>query len=343
MTIIHSIYFIFLFFFFIIIINLSLKKNFALDSNFEKPQSIHTANTPRVLGLTFVVFYLSACFVFNLNPLYKILIFCCLFCSSVGMIEDLNFSVSPKLRFVTQVFCVSLIFFIFPEFRVLDDLSFLPNFFDNYFFRVIFTVFAIITIVNSFNFMDGINGFVILYSIIISIFLLKFSLDENLYQLLILLIFHLIIILFFNFPNSKAFLGDFGSYFLGFLFALLFIFIDNNNLLIQKNSSSWFLANLLAYPAFEIFSTVIRRILSRKSPFYPDNQHIHSLFNKYICNKFNINNNYFSSIFLLILILIFLIPLFVISKAFYIYLFFIQFFLFFALRLKLVNLLKEYK
>jgi len=340
MMIILSIYLIFLFFCCRVIINLSLKKNFALDSNFEKPQSIHTTNIPRILGLTFILFYLSTYLLFNLDPLYKILILSCLLCSFIGIVEDINFNVNPKLRFFTQFACVSIIFFIFPEFRVLDDISFLPNFFDNYFFRVIFTIFAIITVVNSFNFMDGLNGFVILYSIIISLFLLKFSINEDLYQLLILLIFHLIIILFFNFPKSQAFWGDFGSYFLGFLFSLLFVIIDNNNLLIQKNSSSWFLANLLAYPAFEIFSTVIRRILSRKSPFYPDNNHIHSLLNKYFCNKLNLNNNYFSSIFLIILIIIFLIPLFIFSQDYYKYLFFLQFFLLFIFRFILFKLLK---
>ena len=128
--------------------------------------------------------------------------------------------------------------------------------------------------------MDGLDGFVILYCILISCFLIYLIHDQNINNFLYVLLLHLVVILFFNFPISNAFLGDFGSYFLGYLFAILFIYIDNSSKLFNYHTSSWLLANLFAYPVFEIFSTIIRRLMTKKSPFYPDNLHLHSTINK---------------------------------------------------------------
>ena len=314
------------------IIAICVKKNFALDSDFDKPQSIHFTKIPRILGFSFILLYFSSIFLFDINLVYKLIFLSSLLCAIIGLIEDFNFNLNPKIRFIIQFVSLIIVFLFIPEVKILDKIHFLPNIFQNDLFRIFFTIFAVITIVNAFNFIDGLNGFLILYSIVISMFLLFFLNEIEILNFLYLIIFHLLIILFFNFPKSKAFLGDFGSYFLGYFFALIFIHVDNNELMKNDYFSSWTLANLFAYPAFEIFSTIIRRILSHKSPFYPDNLHLHSIIYKLLSIKFNKNANAFTTIILIILIYTFLCPIFILKQENFIYLFFIQFLFFYFIR-----------
>ena len=328
----YFIYFLLCSAFCVLIINLCVKKNYALDSDFDKPQSIHLTKIPRILGLSFILFFVLSIFLFDFNLVYKLIFLCSLFCATIGLIEDFNFHLSPKIRFIIQFVSLIIVFLFIPEVKILDKIYFLPNIFQNDIFRIFFTIFAIITIVNSFNFIDGLNGFLILYSIVILTFLLFFLSDIETLNFLYLIVFHLLIVLFFNFPKSKAFLGDFGSYFLGYFFALLFIHIDNYQLMKNDYLSSWVLANLFAYPAFEIFSTIVRRVLSKKSPFYPDNLHLHSITYKLVSIKLSSNANAFTSTILIILILICLSPLFILKQENFAYLFFAQFIIFYFLR-----------
>ena len=328
----YIIYFLICFAFCFLIINLCVKKNYALDTDFDKPQSIHFTKIPRILGLSFILLFICNIFLFDFNLVYKIIFLCSLFCAMIGLIEDFNIHLSPKIRFIIQFVSLIIVFLFIPEVKILDKIHFLPNIFQNDLFRIFFSIFAVITIVNSFNFIDGLNGFLILFSIVISTFLLFFLSNHGILNFLYLIIFHLLIILFFNFPNSKAFLGDFGSYFLGYFFALLFIHIDNYDLMKNDYLSSWTLANLFAYPAFEIFSTILRRILSKKSPFYPDNLHLHSIIYKLLSIKLSRNTNALTSLILIILIIICLCPLFILKQENFVYLFFAQFIIFYFIR-----------
>mgnify|MGYP001205945421 CR=1 FL=1 len=145
----------------------------------------------------------------------------------------------------------------------------------------------------------------------------------------------MIIILLFNYPKSYAFTGDFGCYFLGYLISLLFIYFHNNFAFSNFNLNDWFFANLLAYPAFEILSTVIRRLVNRKSPFYPDNLHTHSLLNKYILQKYKYKKSFVASTCIIIALIFLLLPLFLVDKDYWSIYFFLQIIIFFLFRFKL--------
>ena len=51
--------------------------------------------------------------------------------------------------------------------------------------------------------------------------------------------------------------------------------IITNNL--NPNISSFFFCTLLFYLFFEVFFSFFRKILQKKSPIYPDDQHLHML------------------------------------------------------------------
>ena len=107
-------------------------------------------------------------------------------------------------------------------------------------------------------------------------------------QLLVLASFVL-----FNFPRSKIFFGDSGSYLFGSLIALNVIKTNNLN----PEVSSFFFCILLFYLFFEVFFSFLRKIVQKKSPIHPDSNHLHMLIYKKICLKFGREkSNYINSI-----------------------------------------------
>ena len=108
----------------------------------------------------------------------------------------------------------------------------------------------------------------------------------------------LIYLILFNIFN-QLYLGDSGSYLIGFLFGYFLLQIYENNQLI----SPYFIALLLWYPAFEILFSIIRKIKFKKSPFKPDNKHFHHLLFLYIYKKFKFDNNLSNNLTTLIIIL----------------------------------------
>ena len=84
----------------------------------------------------------------------------------------------------------------------------------------------------------------------------------------------------FNF----LYLGDSGSYLIGFIFGTFLIEINISNYLI----SPYFIALLLWYPAFENLFSIIRKRLIQKDPLRPDNSHLHQII--YNLLKKNKNN-----------------------------------------------------
>tara|TARA_B100001094_G_C17821967_1_gene618953 strand:- start:53 stop:658 length:606 start_codon:yes stop_codon:yes gene_type:complete len=156
-------------------------------------------------------------------------------------------------------------------------------------------------LINGTNFIDGLNGLVLNYYlmiifIIFNLQLFEYSFLNELDVILMIMIF--IYLILFNIFN-QLYIGDSGSYLIGFLFGYFLLQIYENNQLL----SPYFIALLLWYPAFEILFSIIRKIKFKKSPFKPDNKHFHHLLFLYIYKKFNLNDNLSNNISALIIIL----------------------------------------
>ena len=323
----------------LIVLSISIFKfanhyNVALDKDFNKPQAIHKFSKPRILGLPvfaiLIYLFLSNHVIFE----YNLLVLFSIICSFAGLLDDFGVKIRPSIRFIFQALFISSLFFLSDSLNPINKLDFLPPIFDNYIFLNFFTIFAILTIANSFNFLDGCNGLIILYSLLIFFVLLILSNNHFLSIFCILLIIFLIIILFFNFPNAKAFLGDFGAYFLGFILSFLVIFVSNNKDLLNFDFNEWFFATLFLYPSFEIFTTITRRLISFKSPFYPDNLHFHSILYRLLASKFgNQKANYSTSLIIFLINILIFTSLFFIPINYYYLNYLIGFILFFLLRL----------
>ena len=90
----------------------------------------------------------------------------------IGFFSDLNVFKSPNLRFVYQFFVV-LIFVIFSNtFIGSVRIDFFDKLLEFYIFKIFFTIFCILILINGSNFIDGLNGLVLgYYSIIVFVIL----------------------------------------------------------------------------------------------------------------------------------------------------------------------------
>ena len=126
------------------------------------------------------------------------------------------------------------------------------------------------------------------YYIIVTIILLSSSINLDVYfieDFLNKFIFILIILLILNLSN-KLYLGDSGSYTLGFIFSTFLI----NLYLVNNLISPYFIILLLWYPCFENLFSIIRKFRFKKSPTYPDNKHLHQLIFYFLNKKTKIKN-----------------------------------------------------
>ncbi len=98
----------------------------------------------------------------------------------------------------------------------------------------------------------------------------------------------------FNSYPAKIFMGDSGSYFFGINIALLSIFSSSNNAnsivsVVSKplNLELHFLFPIfiLLVPLSDLILVILKRLLNRKSIFYPDRTHLHHRLMNYGINE----------------------------------------------------------
>ena len=137
-------------------------------------------------------------------------------------------------------------------------------------FSVLFTIFCIIVLINSLNFFDGINGQLLIFSLLVFSYLL---LKTNRYEFYVFIIIIILFCLFLNLRN-QIFLGDNGVYVLSVILITSIIYENN----IYKNflyADEIFF--LLLLPGIDLIRLTFLRLIKKKNPFYGDRNHIHHL------------------------------------------------------------------
>ena len=127
-------------------------------------------------------------------------------------------------------------------------------------------------LVNGGNFIDGLNGLLLKYFLIVYLFIL-FNFEDNSYvdkDFLLNLSIILSIILLFNLFGF-LYMGDSGAYLLSILSGVYLINFSYNNDYI----SPFFIILLLWYPCFELLFSMIRRFKNKSKTYKPDSNHLH--------------------------------------------------------------------
>ncbi len=277
---------------YLLIINFFLKKsNLSLDKelNNENHKSLLREDNSTPLSGTFyflpivlILFYLDT----------TLIIFCSLF-FILGLLADLKVITSYKLRLIFQFLFFSLLFFINKDIIIDTRIAFIDDLMNNNLTRILICTFFFMVLINGFNLIDGTNCLCSLNFALILFFTYLLIINLNVDYLneeLKILLFPLIFFLILNFFGSN-FLGDGAAYGLGFLIGYFLLKIS----LINNSISPYFIANLLWYPAFENFFSIMRRTFSKTNNYLPDNDHLHQLIFKFYKKKSNIKKNFILS------------------------------------------------
>ena len=144
-----------------ILVKKSLFLNFKGDNH---QKFISSKNIPLSGGL--ILIFTSYYYLNLLNFTYVFFIFC------VGFLSDIKKINSPKLRFIIQTLIVlGVVYFssiTVPQTKII----FLDQLLTNNTFRIFFSIFCILIVINGCNFIDGVNTSLIGYCLIISLSLL---------------------------------------------------------------------------------------------------------------------------------------------------------------------------
>lgn len=264
-------------------------------------QKIHNSNIKRIGGLPIILSIISMLviyeFFFKLNVKYDLLIIY-IYCNIiffVGFTEDLVKDIKPRYRLLA-LFLITFLWLInYSESIQNTNIDFVDNIIKFEAFAIILTIICIISTLNATNMMDGANGLLTIFVIIVNVILLFYashSKDLFLINFLLILIGTLLGFLVFNWPKGRIFLGDGGSYFLGSILSTVLIYMSNE----PNNFNMLNALIIMIYPVWELTFTVFRRIYFSSDVTQPDNLHLHTILHANIKKinlekKCNVNNN----------------------------------------------------
>jgi UDP-N-acetylmuramyl pentapeptide phosphotransferase/UDP-N-acetylglucosamine-1-phosphate transferase len=247
-------------------------------------RKIHTALVPPLGGigilLCTIIPFLIIYFDFitgDVIPVVGLLIIL----SIIGIADDLV-DVSARKKLLTQLGIAIYVSTVL-KIRIFSLEGFLGTYELGYVTSVMITIFLIIVIINSFNLIDGIDGLFGSFGIYISMFLgIYFFLGTSFHAYAILnfaLVGSLMSFFLYNVfgRRNKIFAGAGGTQFVGLLLAVSFIKSINADVV-----SNSVLISLFAIPLFDTIRVMAIRVFQNRSPFSPDNSHIHHVVLKYV-------------------------------------------------------------
>jgi UDP-N-acetylmuramyl pentapeptide phosphotransferase/UDP-N-acetylglucosamine-1-phosphate transferase len=290
-----SLYYIFiLLFIFTYFLNYFLiKKNLFLDSKKISKHKTFAQSREKVSYVGGFIILLGCIFFWGEKD-YNFIIFSSLI-FILGIFSDLGLMESPLKRFILQSLAI-LSFLILYKTGISSIRIELIDYLIQYkAINLLFTTFCILIVINGSNFMDGVNtltaGYFLL--VLISLLLIFFN-NQNIllnFDLIIITTISLFVVFVFNI-FGKIYLGDNGAYLIAFIVSIILIDASKNNILI----SPYYVVNLLWYPAFENFFSIIRKAIQKKSPMEPDNEHLHQLLFSYFKKIKGLNKTFANSL-----------------------------------------------
>jgi UDP-GlcNAc:undecaprenyl-phosphate/decaprenyl-phosphate GlcNAc-1-phosphate transferase len=246
------------------------------------PAIIHTKPIPRTGGLPIFLAVLFSTLIFlPLTPIYVAILIAGVFVVLVGLLDD-KYDLSPYLRFLMNIVCalvvvaegVTVPFVTSPLGGILHFSSITLS---NIAVPVgsILAIIWIVWVMNMLNWSKGVDGqmpgIAAISAIIIGIASLRFPVlgPHNIEASIMAFIVAggAIGFLFYNFYPAKIFPG-YSATILGFTIGILSILSG------VKLATA---VLVMGVPAVDFLFTFTRRILSRKSPFRGDRQHLHHL------------------------------------------------------------------
>lgn len=240
-------------------------------------QRTHSVATPRLGGaVIFGAFLASSIFIDGFfGGRYAKFAIAMLPMISVTLWEDMVRQTSPVTRLSATLASCFLTILSLQVWFTSIDVPMLDFWFTSA-VGILITVAFVASSVNGFNLVDGLNGLCagIAVAAFMSLHLVANAVGHQfISHIALTLAVATAGFLLFNFPKARIFLGDTGSYLIGYVVAWFGVSLCYRFTAV----SPWAIFLILAYPLSELALTVARRILSGRSPFKPDTSHMHHL------------------------------------------------------------------
>ncbi len=252
--------------------------------DYPSSRKVHTACIPRAGGIALFVSFLVAyvavvlLFVDNaiLGAMAKEQLFflaggCVIF--FIGLLDDIH-GLTPWVKFYCQV-CVGILVWLGGIDVELVSVTLHHGVQLSASFSLFVTVFWVVLLINAINLIDGLDGLAAGICLFVAVILLTLCLNSNKPALVIglsALAGSCLGFLRYNFNPASIFMGDSGSYFLGYILAALTI-----QGAIKSHATVALLIPIIALgvPLLDTLLAPIRRFILGKKLFRPDNSHIH--------------------------------------------------------------------
>tara|TARA_Y100001960_G_C14696089_1_gene839104 strand:+ start:315 stop:1379 length:1065 start_codon:yes stop_codon:yes gene_type:complete len=254
----------------------------------DKPNArkLHDGAIPLVGGLSICISLLY--FLFNnpnILPHTELYAACILILVSVGVLDD-KYDISFKLRFAVQA-GLSVIMMVVGDIELITigDVFGTGDVITLGWFGFLVTILAVVGAINAFNMVDGIDGLLGGLSIVtfggLGI-MLYFDGQHNLAYICLVLVVTIVPYILLNLGafgrKRKVFMGDAGSMLIGFTVIWLLLLSSQNGSKppLRPVTALW----LIAIPLLDMAAIMIRRIKRGDSPFKPDREHLHHIFQR---------------------------------------------------------------
>ena len=268
------------------LIHFGIQKVFIYHKKFDdfNHRSSHQTLATRTggIGIFATLFIISLYYYFKNIEIFDYSLFIPLGLTFIVGVYDDFYNADFKLKFFLQIIVAKILIdqgFVITNYYGLFGLYEVP-----WLLAQLSTVFVFLIIVNAINFIDGIDGLAITETIK-SILLIEFFSGSftTLSNLGLLIISSLLPLYYFNFKKEKkVFLGDGGSLLLGTLIMIYILYILGDSYNLKPNyalNKTLYTVLILLYPLVDLLRVFMIRIVSGKSPFVADNNHIHHLVN----------------------------------------------------------------
>ncbi|GAY79107.1 glycosyltransferase family 4 protein [Sporolactobacillus inulinus] len=241
-------------------------------------RKVHKKIMPRMGGLAIYLAFLIGIFILWPDSSFTLpLIVGSVIIIITGILDDM-YSLSPRVKMVAHFFAalvivqsgISVTFINLPFNGVLHL----------YWLSVPLTLLWIMGITNAINLIDGLDGLAVGVSSIVLMTIAGLSLTEGnvfVFTVSTILLGSTLGFLPYNFHPAKIFMGDTGSYFLGYVISVL-------ALLGFKNVTLFSLVVpiiLLAVPISDTLFAIVRRLVNKKPLTAPDKSHLHHCLLRY--------------------------------------------------------------
>lgn len=275
-------------------------------------RSSHSIPTPRGGGLGFVITSIFAFIIYFTwqgilaTDAYLSLILTLGIIASLGWVDDKN-DLSPITRFTIQVISATIILFFVGSLHTFS-LPYIPEF-SLGFLSPFLGILWIAGVTNIYNFMDGVDGIATEQALSASAgwMIFAFLWNEPILFTINLIVFATVLVfLIYNWDPAKIFMGDVGSLFLGFFFAVMPFLAANVSEDYTIASTLW-IGVLLLWPfLFDSSSTLVWRLKNGENIFEAHRTHLYQRLNIAGWSHSKISTLYLAfSLFCLVIALLF--------------------------------------